>query len=74
MQGVGPAVIGVFAVALIRMAPHALPDPFALCMLMGTLIALLTWRIGAIPLMGTGAMVGVVRSRLFLLPGLRAIL
>jgi chromate transporter len=74
MQGVGPAVIGVFAVALIRMAPHALPDPFAICMLMGTLIALLTWRIGAIQLMGIGAIVGVLRSRMLLLPGLRAIL
>jgi chromate transporter len=74
MQGVGPAVIGVFAVALVRMAPHALPDPFAVCMLIGTLIVLLTWRIGAMPLMGTGAIVGVLRSRLLLLPGLRAIL
>src|SRR5262249_62306936 len=29
MRGVGPAVMGVLAVFLIRMAPHALPDPMA---------------------------------------------
>jgi len=74
MLGVGPAVMGVLVVALVRMAPHALPDPFALAILMGTLITLLAWRIGAIKLMGVGAIVGVLRSRLFPLPGIRAIL
>jgi chromate transporter len=74
MRGVGPAVIGVLAVFLVRMAPHALPDPFAVAILMGTLIGLLAWRIGAIKLMMAGAGLGVLRSRLLLLPGLRAIL
>ena len=74
MRGVGPAVMGVLAVALVRMAPHALPDSFAVSMLMGTLITLLAWRIGAIKLMGTGAILGVLRSHLFPLPGVRAIL
>jgi chromate transporter len=74
MRGVGPAVIGVLAVFLVRMAPHALPDPFAVAILMGTLIGLLAWRIGAIKLMMAGAGLGIVRSRLLLLPGVRAIL
>jgi len=74
MRGVGPAVMGVLAVALVRMAPYALPDPVAVAMLLGTLIALLAWRIGAIKLMGAGAVVGVLRSRLFLLPVVRATL
>jgi chromate transporter len=74
MRGVGPAVMGVLAVALVRMAPHALPDSFALTILMGTLIALLAWRIGALKLMSVGAVVGVLRSRLLPLPGVRAIL
>jgi chromate transporter len=73
MRGVGPAVMGALAVALVRMAPYALPDPVAVAMLIGTLIALLTWRIGALKLMGAGAVVGVLRSRLSALPGVRAL-
>jgi chromate transporter len=69
MRGVGPAVIGVLAVSLIRMAPHAMPDPFAIAILIATLTALLAWRIGAINLMLAGAGLGVVRSRLCALPG-----
>jgi chromate transporter len=74
MRGVGPAVIGVLAVFLVRMAPHALPDPFAVVILMGTLIALLAWRLGAMKLMMAGAGLGVLRSRLLSLPGARATL
>jgi chromate transporter len=72
MKGVGPAVIGVLAVSLVQMAPQALPDPFAVAMLMGTLIVLLSWRISAIKLMMAGAVLGVLRSRLLSLPGVRA--
>ncbi|ETX06016.1 MAG: hypothetical protein ETSY2_19600, partial [Candidatus Entotheonella gemina] len=74
MQGVGPAVSGMFAVALVRMAPHALPNPFAVAVLMGTLIALLAWRISAIKLMLTGAGLGVLRSRLCSFPGVQGTL
>ena len=69
MKGVGPAVIGVLAVSLAQMAPHALPDPFSIVILIATLTALLAWRIGAIKLMMAGAGLGVVRSRLCALPG-----
>src|SRR5215470_11387564 len=64
MRGVGPAVMGVLAVFLIRMAPHALPDPVAVVVLIGTLIALLAWRLSVLQLMGAGAVVGVLRSSL----------
>jgi len=74
MRGVGPAVIGVLAVSLLRMAPHALPNPFAIVMLVGTLVALLTWRIGTLKLILAGAGLGVVRSRLIFLPGVRALI
>jgi chromate transporter len=74
MKGVGPAVLGVLAVFLVRMAPQALPDPFAVVILMGTLIALLAWRIGAMNLMMAGAGLGVLRSRLLALPGARTTL
>jgi len=74
MRGVGPAVVGVLAVSLLQIAPQALPDPFAIVMLIGTLVALLTWRIGALTLMLAGAGVGVVWHRLLALPGLRALI
>jgi chromate transporter len=72
MNGVGPAVLGVMAVSLVRMAPHALPDPLAVAMLIGTVTALLAWRTGAMKLMLAGAALGVLRSRLLSLPGVRA--
>ncbi len=71
LKGVGPAVRGMLAVSLIQIAPHALPDALAIAMLMGMLIALLAWRIGALKLMMAGAIVGVLRSRLMSLPGIR---
>ena len=60
----GPAVIGVLAVSLVRLAPHALPDPFAIVIFAGTVTCLLVWRAAAIKLMIAGALVGVLRSRL----------
>jgi chromate transporter len=74
MRGVGPAVIGVLAVSLVQMAPHALPDPFAMAILIGTLIALLAWHMGAIKLMMAGTVLGVLRSRLASHPGIKATL
>ena len=71
LKGVVPAVIGVLAVSLVRMAPHALPDVLAIAMFVGTLIALLAWRIGVLKLMLAGAGLGVLRSRLLALPGVR---
>jgi chromate transporter len=71
MQGVGPAVSGMFAVTLVRMAPHALPDLFAITILIGTLVALLTLHIGGITLILGGAGLGILRSRLCALPGVR---
>ena len=73
MRGVGPAVMGVLAVFLVRLAPHALPDPMAVAILIGTLIALLAWRVSVIKLMGAGAVVGMLWSRLRALPGIRAL-
>jgi hypothetical protein len=64
----------MFAVALLRMAPPALPDSFAIAMLIGTLLALLIVRIGAIKLMIGGAGIGVLRNRLCSLPGVRPFL
>ena len=74
MRGVGPAVMGVLVMFLVRMAPHALPDPLAVAVLIGTLLALLAWRLSVLQLMGAGAVVGVLRSSVRAWPGLRALL
>jgi hypothetical protein len=53
---------------LVQIAPHALPDPFAIAMLITTVIALLVWRIGAVRLLVAGSVLGILRTRLFSLP------
>jgi len=47
MKGMAPAVISVLAVSLIRLSPAAVPDPFALLILIGTIAATLALRVGA---------------------------
>lgn len=74
MKGIGPAVIGVLAVSLFQIAPHALPDPIAVGIFVGTIVAMLAWGVGAIQVMVLGAMLGVARERLLSLPGIRAML
>ena len=74
MKGMSPAVIGVLAVSLFRLAPAALVDPFAIAILITTVTVLLWWRIGPLKLMLGGALLGVLRDRLWSLPAVRAAL
>ncbi len=71
MKGIGPAVIGVLAVSLFQMAPHAVPDAFAMLLFAGATAALLAWRVGAMKLMAVGASLGVLRDRLLAFAGHR---
>jgi len=64
MDGVGPAVIGVLAVSLVRLVPHAVPDWPAALVLALTLAALLLTRLGPFRLMLAGGLAGVLRERL----------
>jgi chromate transporter len=64
MKGMAPAVIGVLAVSVIRLSPAAVPDPFALLILIGTIAATLALRVGAFKVMIGGAVLGVLRSQL----------
>ena len=64
MKGMGPAVIGVLAVSLIRLSPAAVSDPLALVILIGTLVGAMAFQIGAFKLMFGGAIVGMLRSQL----------
>lgn len=63
MKGMGPAVIGLLAVSLVRLAPAAVPDPVALALLIGTIVAAMAFRVGPFKLMIAGALIGVLRSR-----------
>jgi chromate transporter len=74
MRGIGPAVIGILAVSLFQLAPHALPDPFAVATLGATVVALLLWRVGTVKLMIAGSLLGVLRSRLSSLQAVKAAL
>lgn len=74
IQGIAPGVIGVMAVALARMAPHAAPDPLAVLVLIATVAVMLVWRLAPVKVVLAGAVVGVVRDRLCQLPALRAAL
>jgi chromate transporter len=64
MRGMGPAVIGVLAVSLVRLAPAAVSDPLALAILIATIVAAFALRIAAFKLMTGGALVGVIRQQL----------
>ena len=64
MRGMSPAVIGVLAVSLARLAPAAVPDVFALAILVGAIVAALALRVGAFKLMLGGAVLGLLRSQL----------
>ena len=72
MKGMGPAVIGVLAVSLIRLAPTAVPDVFGSVIFAATLLALTVRRVGTFKLMIAGAVLGVLRSYLPVIRGVRA--
>ncbi|MGQ0522401.1 MAG: chromate efflux transporter [Betaproteobacteria bacterium] len=74
MKGIGPAVIGVLAVSLVEMAPHAIPDAFAIVLFAASAAVLLAWQVGAIKLMIVGASLGMLRERILALTGFRATL
>jgi chromate transporter len=65
MQGIVPGVIGVMAVALARMTPHAAPDPPAVVALILTTAALVVWRLAPLTAMAGGALFGIVRNRVW---------
>src|SRR5881409_720158 len=71
LRGMSPAVIGLLAVSLTRLAPYALVDPFAVAIFVATVAALLLWRPGTVRLILGGAVLGALRNRWFPLPGIR---
>jgi chromate transporter len=63
MQGLIPGVIGVMAVALVRMMPDAAPDPPAVAALMVTAAVLILWRLAPLKVMAAGSVFGVLRTQ-----------
>jgi chromate transporter len=74
LRGIAPAVIGVLAVSLVRLAPYALPDLLAVATLTVTVVVLMVWRVATLKMMLLGVVLGIVRSRLFSLPGAKVVL
>ena len=74
LRGIAPAVIGILAVSLVRLAPYALPDLFAIATLVATVVVLMVWRVATLKVMLVGAILGIARSRLFALQGAKAVL
>ena len=62
LKGLSPAVIGMTAVALAQMLPHAVPDVLTAVVLLGTVAAMIARGIGPLPLMAAGAVVGALAS------------
>lgn len=60
MRGVSAAVIGCLAVTLTQLLPHAAPDAFALVLFAATAGALLLWRLGPLPLVLAGGVLGII--------------
>ena len=64
MKGIGPAVIGALTVSLFQLAPHALPDAFAIGIFVAAVVALSVWRTSGIKLIVGVSFLGILRSRL----------
>jgi chromate transporter len=62
IQGIVPAVVGVMAVALVRLAPYAAPDAPAIAVLVVTAAALVFWRLAPLKVMGGGTVFGILRA------------
>jgi chromate transport protein ChrA len=60
LQGISPAVIGITAVALLQMLPHAIPDLLTAALAVGTVLAMELWGLSPLPLMAGGSAMGLV--------------
>ena len=62
LKGLSPAVIGMTAVALAQMLPHAVPGVLTALVLVGTVAAMVARGAGPLPVMVAGALIGVAAS------------
>jgi chromate transporter len=65
LQGISPAVIGMTAVAVLRMLPAAILDLPTGVVAVGTVVAMGLWHLSPLPLITGGAAIGwIFRARL----------
>ena len=62
LKGISPAVIGMIAVALLQMLPHAVTDVPTGLLAVATVAILSLWRFGPLPLMAGGGTIGILLS------------
>lgn len=62
MRGVGAGVIGVISVSLLYLTPHAAPDVFTAALLGLTVVVMLAYSLGPLPLIMGGALAGITSS------------
>jgi len=74
LRGIAPAVIGMLAVSLVRLAPYALPDVFAIATLVATVVLLLVWRVATLKIMLLGPSSALRGAGFFSLSGAKAVL
>jgi chromate transporter len=65
MRGVAPAVIGALAVSLVQIAPHAAPDVFTWILMALTVGVILLRNVGPLPLVASGAVIGLLAKNEF---------
>jgi chromate transporter len=59
MRGIGPAVVGAVALAVVQLTPHAVPDLFTGALFVLTIVGMLAWRLRALPLAAGGGLLGI---------------
>jgi chromate transporter len=59
MKGATPAVVGVLAVSLFKLIPHAAPDGFTLLVLVLSVAVMMLWRLPPLQLILGGALAGI---------------
>jgi chromate transporter len=62
-QGISPVIIGMIAVAMLKVLPTAVSGLFPGVLALATVGAMLGWRVGPVPLMAVGATVGALGWR-----------
>lgn len=60
MKGATPAVVGILAVSLFKLVPHAAPDAYTLLLLVLAVAAMTLWRLAPLPLILGGAVAGAL--------------
>ena len=60
IRGITPAVVGMLAITLARMAPEAVPDLAAVAIFAAALASMIKWQIGPLRLLGLGAVIGML--------------